>query len=100
MRKYRTLDEVEEEYFRKHPNEIDEYIEILFDEYAKDGDIQALLSSLRVISRVKGVGATAKAAGLTRNGLQKALSRGGNPKFESITAILGAMGYYLKPQKK
>jgi DNA-binding phage protein len=36
---------------------------------------------------------------MTRKGLQKALSEGGNPKFESVNAILHAMGYRLAPQK-
>ncbi len=54
MRKYRTIGEVEEEYLRNHPDEIDDYITILFDEYAESGDTQALLSSLRSIGRVNG----------------------------------------------
>lgn len=99
MRKLRNLDNVEEEYLRNHPKEIDDYLRILFEEYAKDGDTKALLASLRVVSRVKGVGITAEAAGLTRNGLQKALSENGNPKFESINAIMHALGYRLRPEK-
>jgi probable addiction module antidote protein len=99
MRTYRTFGEVEEEYLRDHPEEIDDYITIIFEEYARDNDTGALLSSLRRISRVKGVTATAEAAGMTRKGLQKALSEEGNPKFESVNAILHAMGYRLAPQK-
>ncbi len=99
MRKLRTLDEVEEEYFHDHPDEVEDYLNVIFDEYAKDRDIGALLSSLRVITRVKGITATAEAAGMTRKGLQKALSQTGNPKFESMNAILQAMGYRLTPQK-
>ena len=98
-RKYRAFGEIEEEYFQKHPEEIDEYISIIFEEYAKDGDTGALLSSLRRVSRVKGVTATAEAAGLSRKGLQKALSEEGNPKFESVNAIMHAMGYRLTPEK-
>jgi probable addiction module antidote protein len=96
-KKYRTLDDVEEEYLRTHPDEIDEYITVLFDEYARDGDIKALLASLRVVCRVKGVTATAEAAGMSRRGLQKALSEQGDPRFESVTAIMKAMGYQLMP---
>lgn len=50
MRKYRTFDDVEEEYFHKHPEEIHDYVIIIFEEYAKDGDIGAFLSSLRAVS--------------------------------------------------
>ena len=99
MRKLRTLDEVEEEYFRENPDEVDDYLSIIFDEYAIDQDIGALLASLRVLARVNGITATAEAAGMTRKGLQKALSETGNPKFESMNAILQAMGYRLAPQR-
>jgi probable addiction module antidote protein len=54
---------------------------------------------LRVVSRVKGITATADAAGLTRKGLQKALSEDGNPRFESVSAIMHAMGYRLAVEK-
>ena len=57
MRKLQKFDEYEEEYFRKRPEEIDDYLKIVFDEYAQDGDTGALLSSLRVLARVKGVSA-------------------------------------------
>lgn len=36
---------------------------------------------------------------MTRKGLQKALSDSGNPKFESLVSIMGAMGYRLLPRK-
>lgn len=99
MRNYRSIDDVTEEYFREHPDEIDDYITELFEEYAQDGDTAALLSSLRVISRVKGVSRIAESAGLSRKGVQKALSEDGHPKFESVNAILHSMGYRLAPQK-
>ena len=41
----------------------------------------------------------AEAVGMTRKGLQKALSAEGNPGFESINAILKVLGYRLAPQK-
>ncbi len=99
MNTYRTLAEVEEAYLRDHPDEVDDYITIIFDEYAESGDTASLLSSLRIISRVKGVSRIAEASGLSRKGVQKALSENGNPKFESVNAIMHAMGYCLTPQK-
>lgn len=98
-RKYRTLDEVSEEYYRDHPDEIDDYLTEIFNEYALDGNTPALLSSLRVISRVKGVSEISRETGISRNGIQKALSEDGNPKWGNINAILHAMGYRLAPQK-
>lgn len=98
-RTYRTLDETEEVYYRNHPEEIDGYLSIAFEEYAKDSCTAALLSQLRMIARVKGISALAQETGITRNGIQKALSEEGNPRFESINAIMNAMGYCLAPQK-
>jgi probable addiction module antidote protein len=99
MRQHRNLSQVEEAYLRDHPEEIDDYIALLFDEYAKDGDTAALLSSLRVVGRAKGVSRLAETSGLSRKGIQKVLSEEGNPKFESVNAIMRAMGYRLAVQK-
>ena len=98
-RPYRTIDQVDEEYYRAHPDEIDSYLTTAFEEYAIDGDTAALLSSLRMIARVKGVSALAEESGLTRNGVQKALSEQAQPGFETINAIVHAMGYELTLQR-
>lgn len=87
------------DYFRDHSEEIDGYISLIFEEYAKDGDTGALLSSLRVLSRVKGITQTSEEAGSSWKGVQKALSENGNPKFASVNAIIHSMGYRLAPQK-
>jgi len=99
MEKYRSFTDVEESYLRDHPEEIDDYISLIFEEYAIDGDTGALLSSLRVLSRVKGVTQIAEETGLSRKGIQKALSENGNPGFASVSAIMHAMGYRLSPQR-
>ncbi len=99
MSKYRTLREVEEEYLRNHPEEIDDYITVLFDEYADSSDTASLMTSLRTVSRVKGISKIAEASGLSRQGVQKALSDNGNPLFDNVNAIMHAMGYRLTPQK-
>ena len=99
MRKLRILDAVEADYLRDHPDEMEEYISVLFEEAARDGNTGALLASLRTMSKVNGITTTAREAGLSRKGLQKALSEKGNPKFESINAIMHALGYSLSPRK-
>jgi HTH-type transcriptional regulator / antitoxin HigA len=99
MRKLRTLDEFTESYFRAHPDEIDEYLTEIFQDFAEDRDTGALLTGLRVIARVRGVGEMAAQVGMTRQGLQKALSDDGNPRFSNVTSIVQAMGYRLVPQK-
>jgi probable addiction module antidote protein len=99
MRKYRTLDNIEEEYFRKHPREVDTYLAEIFNEYSCDGNSAALLASLRVIAKLKGITTLAEQTGMTRQGLQKALSSKGNPRLDNINSIMHAMGYRLIPKK-
>lgn len=60
--------------------------------YAVNGDSAALLAALRVIARVKGISSMAEEIGMTRQGLQKALSTKGNPRLDNINAIMRAMG--------
>ncbi|MBI1296144.1 putative addiction module antidote protein [bacterium] len=99
MRNHRTLQDFSVEYFTKHPDQIDDFIEEMFEDYAEDGDCTVLLSALRIIARVKGITVTADEVGMTRQGLQKALSAQGNPRLDTINAILKALGYRLAVQK-
>jgi probable addiction module antidote protein len=96
-RNLRTFRELKEDYFRAHPEEIGPYIDELFDDYAEDGNSAALLASLRVIAKVKGINAIAEETGLSRQGVQHALSSKGNPRFDNVNAIMNALGYRLTP---
>lgn len=99
MPKYRTLEEISAEYFSEHPEEINDFLNEIFSEYAEDGDSTTLLSALRVIARAKGLSSMAEEIGMTRQGLQKALSVKGNPRLDNINAIMRAMGYQLMPHR-
>lgn len=96
---YRQFRDVEEEYFRNHPEEIDPYLDEIFDAYAEDHDSASLLASLRVIAKVKGISNIAGKTGLTRQGIQHALSSKGNPRFDNVNSIMNALGYRLVPKK-
>lgn len=72
MTDLRTFDNLEEDYFRQRPHEVDAYLSEIFDEYVQDGDSASLLASLRVIAKVKGFSALAAETGMSRQGLQKA----------------------------
>ena len=98
MIKYRTFDEVTEEYFCNHPEEMDCFVSVLFEEYAQDRDTATLLSGLRVVCRVKGVSVIAETSGLSQEEVQGVFSEGGNPTFASVSAIINALGYWLAPQ--
>jgi len=99
MTEYRTLNDVTIEYFTQQPEEIDAFLNETFADYAEDGDSAALLSALRIIARVKGITTMAEEIGMTRQGLQKALSAKGNPRLDNINAIMQAMGYQLMPHR-
>jgi len=95
--KFRTLEEVEIEYFTKHPKEIKQYLEVAMEEYEKDGNEKVFLASLAVVAKVKGgFSKLAKEAGLNREHLYRALSKNGDPKFSTIMQILHSLGLSLK----
>ncbi|GJL66224.1 MAG: hypothetical protein NPIRA05_11950 [Nitrospirales bacterium] len=98
MTKHKKLEVVHEDYFREHPEEIPDYLTEIFATYAEDDDTAALLSQLRVLARVVGISEISETTGISRQGLQRALSEKGNPRLENITAIMKAMGYKLTPQ--
>lgn len=99
MTVYRTFDDTVIDYFSEHPEEIDDFLTEIFEDYAEDGDSAVLLSSLRIVARVEGVSNIAERVKMSRQGVQKALSAKGNPRFDSINAIVQAMGYRLMPQR-
>ena len=94
----RKFTDMLEEYYREHPEEIDEFLEVQFEEYAKDGELGALLSALRLVSRVKGVAITTNGADRLNRGLPAALSEAESPKLETANVLLNAMGYRLSVQ--
>ena len=69
------------------------YLELV----AKDGTQEELLKAINDVARARGMTKTAKAAGITREGLYKALSPDGNPAFSTVWNILRSMGYTLTP---
>lgn len=75
-----------------------EDIAAYLDAFLEDGSPDELRSALNDVARSQGVGDLAKRAGITRGGIYKALSEGGNPSFETIGAILSAMGLRLSVQ--
>jgi HTH-type transcriptional regulator/antitoxin HigA len=96
-RKFRTLDEVEIEYFEKHPNEVKQYLKVALEEYQKDDNEKAFLASLAIIAKVKGgFSQVAKETGLNREHLYRALSKDGDPKFSTVMHVLNYLGLNLK----
>lgn len=61
-------------------------------------DLQLLLAALGDIARARGMSQVAKAAGLGRESLYKALSPGSKPQFETVAKVARALGLRLAVQ--
>ena len=77
----------------------DELQTLYLDEVAKENDPSALIKAIDTVARAKGMTKTAKEAGISREGLYKALSPNGNPSFATVWKILNAIGYTIVPTR-
>jgi probable addiction module antidote protein len=64
---------------------------------AKEGTPEDLLNAIKTVARARGMTKTAKEAGITRDGLYKALAPQSNPSFSTVWNILHSIGYTLTP---
>jgi probable addiction module antidote protein len=78
--------------YLKTGEDIANYLEAVFE----DGDPALVAAALGDIARAKGMTKIAKAAGLGRESLYKALSRGGNPELATVLKVIRALGLKLK----
>jgi len=76
----------------KTGRDIADYLEAVFE----DGDPALINHAFGVIARAKGMSKIAKATGLGRESLYKALSADGNPEFATVLKVLRALGLKLK----
>jgi probable addiction module antidote protein len=76
----------------KTENDIAHYLEAVFE----DGDPALIAHALGVVARAKGMSKIARAAGLGRESLYKALSPDGNPEFVTVLKVMRALGLKLK----
>jgi probable addiction module antidote protein len=75
----------------KTAEDIAAYLEAVFE----DGDPALITYALGVIARAEGMTEIAKATGLTRASLYKALSPDGNPEFATVLKVITALGLKL-----
>jgi probable addiction module antidote protein len=66
---------------------------------AEDEDPRVYLAALRTLAEAEGMAKVAKAAGVPRESLYRALSPGGNPRFSTLYAILRAAGLKLAVER-
>ena len=70
-------------------------------EAAMEGnDPKHIASALGDVARSKGMTEIARKTGLGRQALYAALSDNGNPTLETLTSVLGALGFELTVQRK
>ncbi len=66
---------------------------------AEDDDPRVYLAALRTVAEAQGMAKVARAAGVPRESLYRALSAGGNPRFSTLHAILKAAGLKMGVQR-
>ncbi len=66
---------------------------------AEDGDRRVYLTALRTVAEARGMAKVAKAAGVPRESLYRALSPSGNPRLSTLHAILQAAGLKLAVER-
>jgi probable addiction module antidote protein len=76
----------------KSEEDIAAYLNIVIGE----GDIAELAHALGVAAKARGMSEVAKAAGITREALYKALRPNAKPRFETISRVCGALGVRLE----
>ncbi len=59
---------------------------------AEDPNPDVFLAALGDVAKAKGMSQVARDSGLGRESLYKALSKGAHPRFETINAVLRALG--------
>jgi probable addiction module antidote protein len=78
--------------YLKTEKDISEYLEAVFEE----GDPALVAHALGIVARAKGMTKIARATGLGRESLYKALSSKGNPELTTVFKVLRALGLKLK----
>ena len=76
------------------PDQTDQ-AELVADAFAS-GDPQYIKLALSTVARARSMTETAKAAGISRQALYKALGENGDPKLSTLTKIIKAMGIDIR----
>jgi len=77
---------------RKDPAFAAEYLRAALED---DDEPQVLLIALRQLAQAQGMARVAKAAGVERESLYRALSAHGNPRLSTLVAVIRAIGLRL-----
>lgn len=83
--------------YLKTPDEVAEYLVAAFEDGGDDAAYMAHVIGIAARAH-GGMTKLAKETGMTRAGLYKALSKDGNPSFDTIVKAMRALGVRLVPQ--
>jgi probable addiction module antidote protein len=72
------------------------YLNVALEEFEKDSDVDAFLLALRTVTEANGgISELAKKTNLNRQHLYRSLSNKGNPRLNTLEAVLHALGLRL-----
>jgi probable addiction module antidote protein len=77
---------------RKDPDFAAEYLKAALED---EDEPRVLLIALRHLAQARGVAKVARAAGIERESLYRALSENGNPRLSTLVAVTRAIGLRL-----
>ncbi len=78
------------------PSQARAYLQIALEDYENDRDTEAFLLAIRDVAKAMGgIGKLAEETNLNRQSLYKALSSNGNPRLDTLLAILRGLGFRL-----
>ena len=92
---YPTHDEVMLAHLKEDPEFAVEYLKVALEEAIDEDGRHVLLTAIRRIAEAHGIAKIARAAGIKRESLSRALSAKGNPRFDTLYAVVHAMGLQL-----
>jgi len=96
-RKTETFSRYDTADYLKTEDDIAAYLEAVMEEAGDDAAF--VTQALGTIARARGMVQLAKDTGLTREGLYKALSAGGNPSFGTVLKVMKALGLRFEPRR-
>ena len=91
----RPHDEAVIELLRDDPQFAEAYLSAALAEVDEPGGRQALLSALRQVAEARGMANVATRAGIPRESMYRVLSPKGNPRLETLLAVIAALGLRL-----
>lgn len=82
-----------------HLTSAEDQAELLSDAFAS-GSAEYVANALRTIARARGMAEVARGGGATRDGLCKALGKGGDPKLTTVFNVINTLGFTLSARPR